>query len=177
MILGAILAGGQSTRFGADKALADYRGRPLIAHVAERLLEQVGTVLIAGRAWGAFPSVADHPAPGLGPLGGLCAALRYARDHGYRDVLVTSCDTPILPADLAVRLRPSPSHVSGLPVIGMWPAALADRLEAHLLEGAHRSMRAWIAATGARAVPVHPAIPNINRPGDLARLVSGMMGV
>lgn len=177
MTLGAILAGGQSTRFGGDKALAQYRGRPLIAHVAEQLLEQVGAVLVTGRSWGALPWVADRPTPGLGPLGGLCAALFYARDHGHRDVLVTSCDAPILPADLADRLRPGASHVSGLPVIGLWPTALADRLEAHLLEGAHRSMRAWIAATGARAVPVHPAIPNINRPGDLARLVSGMLGV
>ena len=32
MICGLILAGGRSTRFGAEKAVAPFLGRPLIAH-------------------------------------------------------------------------------------------------------------------------------------------------
>ena len=34
---GLVLAGGRSTRFGSDKALAQFRGAPLLAHVLRGL--------------------------------------------------------------------------------------------------------------------------------------------
>ena len=50
-VLGAIIAGGQSRRFGSDKALAVIDGRPMIAHVTEALRPQVEMVAICGRDW------------------------------------------------------------------------------------------------------------------------------
>ncbi|MBA3896663.1 MAG: NTP transferase domain-containing protein, partial [Sphingomonadaceae bacterium] len=64
MILGAVLAGGASRRFGSDKALAMRDGRPLIAHVVDALATQVDAVVVCGRDWGGLPSIADRPAPG-----------------------------------------------------------------------------------------------------------------
>ncbi|MFW9810156.1 MAG: molybdenum cofactor guanylyltransferase, partial [Candidatus Thorarchaeota archaeon] len=44
----AILAGGNSKRFGSEKAIAEYRGRPLVAHmvdIARRLSREVMIVV------------------------------------------------------------------------------------------------------------------------------------
>jgi CTP:molybdopterin cytidylyltransferase MocA len=103
-LLGAVLAGGQSRRFGSDKALAELDDRPLIAHAAAALEPYVDTVAICGRAFAPYLALADRPAPGLGPLGGLAAALRHAADNGFAQVLSIGCDVPALPAALVEAL-------------------------------------------------------------------------
>ena len=46
-ITGIVLAGGQGRRMGGvDKGLVELDGRPLVAHVVERLAPQVGTLLV-----------------------------------------------------------------------------------------------------------------------------------
>jgi molybdopterin-guanine dinucleotide biosynthesis protein A len=160
--LGAILAGGQSRRFGSDKAVAIVGGRTLIDRVAAALAPQVDAIVVVGR------ELADRPAPGLGPLGGLCAALDHARAHGFDAVLTAGCDVLPVPADLAVRLAPGPAVIDGQPLFGLWPATLAARLDAHLAAGGDRSLRRWVAATGARRVALAAALFNLNTPADLA---------
>ena len=49
-LLGLILAGGQSSRFGSDKAAALHQGRPLINHVADALRPHVDALAVAGLA-------------------------------------------------------------------------------------------------------------------------------
>ncbi len=58
-LLGAVLAGGQSRRFGSDKALALLDGRPLIAHVIAALAAQTEAVIVCGKEWGDW--VPDRP--------------------------------------------------------------------------------------------------------------------
>ncbi|WP_076069353.1 molybdenum cofactor guanylyltransferase [Sphingomonas montana] len=168
--LGAIFAGGAGRRFGSDKALALLDGRPLLAHVADRLGSQCAAVVVIGRDWPGLPGVADRPAPGLGPLGGLAGALCHARDHGFDRVLTSGCDLPDLPRDLAVRLGDAPAVVAGQPLLGLWGATLADRAVAWATTSSDRSMRAWIAETDARRVTLDTEIANINRVEDLEAL-------
>lgn len=166
MILGAVLAGGASRRFGSDKAMAEWRGKSLIAHAIDRLRPQVDALVVVGRdhTLGAIP---DRPAPGLGPLGGLCAALHHARANGFDAVLTSGCDLPDLPLDLAERLAgDGPAAASGQPLLGLWPATLADQLDRHLAATGDRSLRCWIAATGTRIVDLGTVL-NINTPADL----------
>lgn len=170
-VLGAILAGGAARRFGADKALALWRGTALIDHVAAALAPQVDALLVCGRAHAGLANVADRPGPGLGPLAGLAAALHHAARHGFDRVVSVPCDTPRLPFDLVVRLGDGPSYASALPVIGCWPATLAPALDRHLAADGSRSLRGWSAAIGAIGVDLGP-IPNINAPADLAALGS-----
>lgn len=164
--MGAILAGGRSSRFGSDKALADVGGKPLIAHVADALHRHCASVVVCGRAWGKLPGLDDRPGPGLGPMAGLAAALWQARTQGFDAVLCAPCDVLDLPADLATRLAPGPSVIEGQWLVGLWPAELADRLQTLLLGEGAISARRWIEASGA-AVVAAPAITNINRPGDI----------
>lgn len=100
-----ILAGGQSSRFGADKAQADVRGRPLILHVAEQWQPWAARlVVVADReakyeAFG-LQTITDRQL-GLGPLGGLATALE---DCGAGWLLLAACDAIVLNMGLAERL-------------------------------------------------------------------------
>lgn len=170
-ILGVVLAGGESRRFGSDKAAAIWRGRPLIEHAIAALSRHVDAVAIAGRGWADVPTIVDWPSPGLGPLGGLNGALRFAAAQGHDHVLTIACDTPSLPADLLPILldQTGAAAVAGAPVIGVWPVALAPTLDAWLRDNDDRSLRDWVAESGATLIAA-PAIVNINRPEDLATL-------
>ncbi|PXA92942.1 molybdenum cofactor guanylyltransferase, partial [Nostoc sp. 3335mG] len=62
-VLGAILAGGQSSRFGSDKALAELDGRILIDRVASAIQPQVDGLIVVGRIHPGLEAVADRPKP------------------------------------------------------------------------------------------------------------------
>lgn len=177
MILGAILAGGQARRFGSNKALACWKGEPLIAHVAAALGQQVDALVVCGgnAAPVGLPLLPDRPGPGLGPLGGLAAALAHAAEHGFEGVVSAGCDTPVLPDDLVTRLRAAggTSCLAANPIIGWWPVELAALLDRHITSDPRRSMRGWARAAGADEVATPEALANINTPGDLAALRTG----
>ena len=85
-ILGAALAGGHSQRFGSDKRAAFWQGRSLLDHTISALAAASAEIVICGGSETAnsrdIEMLTDRPEPGLGPLGGLCAALIHARDNG-----------------------------------------------------------------------------------------------
>jgi len=168
MILGVVLAGGQSRRFGSDKALALHEGHTLLAHAVELLSGWCEHVIVAGRETAPAPTLPDHPHPGMGPLGGILAGLRHAQDEGYASIITCGVDSLGLPADLPDVLATPDAYLAAQPVVGHWSTAVTPLVEAILSgEGPH-SLKALAAAAGARAVslPVDPA--NINTPADLA---------
>jgi molybdopterin-guanine dinucleotide biosynthesis protein A len=171
-ILGAVLAGGRSRRFGSDKALALFQGRPLIAHSIDTLQRRCARVVVCGRESDDLASLADRPRSDMGPLGGLNAALRHALDGGYDGVLTTGCDMPFLPDIMMAELtRDGAAIVRDQHLVGYWPSQLADALDAHLDRSEDRSIRRWIAIIAPRAVDAPDGLlPNINTPADLDRL-------
>jgi len=173
-LLGAILAGGRASRFGSDKALAIYRGQPLVAHVAAWLTPQVDRVVLSGgqASLRSIGRLEDFPRPGLGPLAGLCAALRHAEITGFAAVVSVGCDTPVLPPDLVARLQAvgEAAYVENMPLIGIWPVSVADALERRLAEGRDRSMRSWAREVGAFPLTLKAPVANVNTPADLQAL-------
>ena len=107
-ITGIILCGGRGRRLGgADKPLQIWRRRTLAARVVERLRPQVDALLIsANRNINAYrrlaPVVADELPPHQGPLAGVAAAVRCCATPL---ALVCPGDAPLIPFDLAERLR------------------------------------------------------------------------
>ena len=173
MILGAVLAGGLSTRFGSDKALAEYRGHTLLAHAVDTLSGWCEHVIVVGRPTAPAPTLPDWPRPGMGPLGGIAAALHHARDEDYAFLLTCGVDSVALPEDLPDLLTPAPAFFASQPIIGLWPAEALETLEAILHDDGPHSLKRFTHAIGARAVksPVKPA--NINTQADLAALEQG----
>lgn len=119
-----VLAGGQSRRFGSDKALALLEGRPLLQHVLERLLKLTSDVLVVAERPSRFEALrAQLPptlrweveaVPGQGPLGGLARGLELAR-HPWS--VLTACDAPLLEAELIQLLAERSTHTSALAVV------------------------------------------------------------
>lgn len=170
MILGCVLAGGQSTRFGSDKALAELDGHSLLARAVDTLSGWCEYVVVVGRETAPAPTLPDWPGPDMGPLGGIAAALHLARDEGYEAVLTIGVDSVGLPEDLPDLLAPAPAFLESQPVVGLWPVSAAGTVEAVLTGQGRHSMLAFAEAIGARGVKLAAKPANINTPADLAEL-------
>jgi len=168
-ILGAVLAGGRSSRFGSDKAQAVVQGVSLLDHAIAALEPFCAEVVVVGHKHARKTTVADRPRPDMGPLGGLNGVLHYAAEHGFAGVLVTGCDMPRFPAELAEGLIGAQAAVLlRQHLAGWWPVSLAAVLDEHLATSSDRSLYGWIERVAPRFVTLPGLIlPNINRPEDL----------
>jgi molybdopterin-guanine dinucleotide biosynthesis protein A len=194
--VGIVLAGGKSSRMGGgDKCLLPLGGRPILAHVIERLKPQVAELIISANGdparFSAFglPVVADRLGFYAGPLAGILAGLEWARTNRpeSRFAITAASDTPFLPADLVNRLcsamgEGEPNLVvarsaEGMhPVFGLWPVTLAPDLEVSLMSG-DREVSEWVRQHQAKEVLFPPLeiggrtidpFFNVNRPDELA---------
>lgn len=167
---------------GADKGLLPYQGRPLVAHVLERLTPQVSGVLISAnrnldeyRTFGhkVLPDATDER---LGPLAGLQAGLAASPTPW---LVICPCDCPALPVDLVARLLAAAeagdaSLAVAATADGLQPAfqlchrELLPRLDAYLAAGG-RKLTTWCKEQGAIEVvfPDPAAFANLNSPADL----------
>lgn len=122
-LVGVVLAGGEGKRMGPGppKPLRPLGGRPMVAHVVERLRPQVmDLVVVANDPSPVFralevATIADPPdirraarreGRRLGPLAGILAGMEWAlKHHPHAGWIVTApADVPFLPLDLTVRL-------------------------------------------------------------------------
>jgi molybdopterin-guanine dinucleotide biosynthesis protein A len=170
VILGVVLAGGQSTRFGSDTALAELGGRTLLARAYDALTGFCEFVAIAGRDKGPGHVIPDWPHAGMGPLAGIAAALHLAQDENYEAVLSCGVDSVNLPENLLELLSPAPAYLEDQPVVGLWPVGACAAIERILESDGRHSMLAFAEAVGARAVKTQSQSANINTPADLAAM-------
>ena len=194
-VIGMVLAGGRSSRMGKDKSLLPLAGRPLLDHVIEKLRPQLDEIVLnvngdpARFASFGLPIVRDSIDGHLGPLAGIHAGLAWAKANRSkkRFVITAAADTPFFPADLVSMLcgatdMADPKLVvakseSGVhPVFGLWPVALAPRIEESLRRGERKTLD-FVAAHQAKEVEFPPILIggravdpffNINRPDDPA---------
>ncbi|MCV6626810.1 MAG: NTP transferase domain-containing protein [Cellvibrionaceae bacterium] len=182
-----ILAGGEGRRLnalGKPKPLIPYRGRPLIEHQLNKLVNIrplfISTELSALADYGQ-PLLSDGQAERLGPLAGIASALAAAHSRGCCWLLVCPVDTPEQPLELLPRLleqadaqtpllyaqcgeRPQPLH-------SLWSTALLAPLQDYLNAGERRAMD-FLQQQAAVAVEFEDetAFANINTPEDLGQI-------
>ena len=156
-LLGVVLAGGDSRRFGSPKALARLHGKPLWRLAAQRLAAVCDRVEVSAndprvaRAVGSATVVFADRRSGAGPLGGLHAARERAVELGRAGVLVAAVDTPWVPEEALRRLagqwrahgRPSVA-ASGPPwgfepLTAAYPVSSLEPLDAALERGVRKA--------------------------------------
>jgi len=191
-VIGIVLAGGRSARFGSDKLAEELDGRPLLDYAIDAVLAVAPEVIVVAAPGAELPisqDIADRVRVAYdaesfgGPLVGLAVALALVTTQ---TALVVGGDMPsLVPAvlhRLASTVEPPraavvlevPGRVQPLPMaidVGAARAA-ADRV----LERGGRSLRALLAELGASTIPapvwlaLDPAgvtIVDIDRPSDL----------
>jgi molybdenum cofactor guanylyltransferase len=176
---GFILAGGRSTRMGRDKALLDWHGTPLLAHMTALLQHATDNVQVVGRDH--FPDRLR----GLGPLSGIETALTVTSTDNN---LIVAVDLPLLTRNFLIFLRQAAEH-SKCPLLACkirshFPLCLAIHrrllpdIQRRLSEG-DLSIRGLIEASDAEIISesllrqrgFEPAIfRNLNTPEDYANL-------
>ncbi|MGH1489913.1 MAG: molybdenum cofactor guanylyltransferase [Acidimicrobiales bacterium] len=186
-IVGAVLCGGRSSRFGSDKALADAGGRLLGQTVVDALREAlVDPVVAIGGSAGptlGLPTVPDLR-PGDGPLGGLATALLWAKTG---PVVVVPCDLVLLQAAhieaVVAAARRHEGHVVVATVLGepqvslaCWPAERGREVLKLLDAGKRRFYDAldqpeWVGVE----LPAD-AISDADTPEDLERILNRPAG-
>ena len=186
-IIGAIIAGGKSSRMGGEeKAFLTLSGKSFLDLVIGRFDQQVDRVVINANGDGQrFSDTGLQVVPDImttltTPLAGLHASLSFARNA---DFLVTvPSDTPFLPLDLVSRLVEQAqdggaaiAHSGGQDhyVIGAWKAELLTDLEKAIQKEGLFRVKDWARHVSAGIVtwPVLPYDPffNLNTPDDLKR--------
>lgn len=193
MTAGVVLAGGLSRRMGGgDKVLRPLGGRPLLAHILERIRPQVTTLCLNANGdparFAAFglPVIAD-PLPGFaGPLAGILAGMDWAARTvpGCPYLASFPGDAPFLPDNLVARMGDAMAAAGAdlacaasagrdHPVIGIWPLRLRDDLRHALLDEGVRKVDHWTGRYHCVRVefsaPAGDPFFNANRPEDLAR--------
>jgi len=114
------MAGGASSRFGFDKALAELNEKPMLVRMCELLRQVTRTVSVVapfGRYSQFGERIVDDHWPGQGPLGGIITALMDAHEqtHQHLCCLIVGCDMPFLTREwlgyLVGRALTSPAQV------------------------------------------------------------------
>ena len=139
-VLGAVLAGGSSTRMGRDKAEVPVGGRTMIDRVATTLGTACDGVVVLGPDREGFETWGDR-GPGLGPLAGLTTALErtdadqvllvavdnpFVRSETLAGLISLAGDTPVVPVD---------GHGTRQVTCALYPASLAKVAREELENG------------------------------------------
>lgn len=172
LTIGAILAGGQSTRMGTDKSSLQLDGRSFLDRARDLLWGVCDEVVVVG---GVDPDIKDG---GDGPLLAVNALLASGRGSRY---LVIPVDQPRLTADVLQALLDADGQRSDDPSLGglcfadeplplVVRACAGPAITAHIAAGQRR-----LSLASSSSIPLpeafRPLLANINTPADLAALI------
>lgn len=145
---GIILAGGKSSRMGADKGLLELGGKPLITYAFQALSGLCTTILISSssEAYHSFGyQVIPDVFPGIGPMGGIYSALGKSKTEKN---LILSCDLPFASKELmSYILQNSDVHQVAVPWFGgkhyeqlcaFYSLSLLDKIKSFIHNGNYK---------------------------------------
>ena len=182
-ISSVILAGGQGLRMdGVDKGLIEFRGLPLVAHVASVIESKVDKIYIsANRSFDSYASYGEVISDDLlgfqGPLAGISKALKVC---STKYLLVLPCDSPLVDSelidDLIIRMKQKDADICVAhdgsimhATFALMKSNLGKSLE-HFLNDGGRKMALWYRQQNLERVDVSDRLvilTNLNKPEDL----------
>jgi molybdopterin-guanine dinucleotide biosynthesis protein A len=177
---GYVLAGGQSTRMGRDKAMLELDGVPLLRRVYELLLAICGSATIVGpreRYISLGLPLIEDARPHCGPLAGIDAALA---DCTAEWAIVVACDMPgledaVLRGLLAEAKRAGEAQVvlpvspggQAEPLCALYRPSFLQEVRKQLETGRFKLLEAIARAPRREVILDRPHhFMNVNRPED-----------
>ncbi len=187
-ILGTVLAGGKSQRFGEDKSQVKLDGRLLIDFILSEIVDEFKEVLIVTNNQIAFQNskkiskIKDFK-KGQGPLGGVLSAMKWAKEKNsnYKWISTFPVDTPFFKKEILkkflseINIEESKlffikSNNTRHNIFGMWSIDLMKRLEEDLNKG-HKKVETWANSIGVKIINMEfmyeDPFFNINTKDDL----------
>ena len=176
-ILGVVLAGGKSQRFGQDKSQVKLNGKILIDYILSEIIDEFKETLIVTNQSISFMSskkitVIRDFKKGLGPLGGVFSAMKWIKDNNkeYSWISTFPADTPfftkkelkIFYNDIKIennKLFFIKDKNTRHNIFGLWSLDLMDQLETDLYNG-ERKVEIWANSIGVSTVNIE--YKNIN---------------
>ena len=194
-ILGVVLAGGKSQRFGQDKSQVKLQDKLLIDYILSEIIDEFNETLIVANEKINFMSsnnisITKDFKSGLGPLGGVLTAMKWIKenDKKYKWISTFPSDTPFFTKkELKFFYKNININKSKLffiksketrhNIFGLWSLDLMDQLEKDLLKG-ERKVEVWANSIGVSTVNINykklDPFFNINTKQDLKKAVKIM---
>mgnify|MGYP001422397958 FL=1 len=188
-ILGVVLAGGKSKRFGDDKTTAKLGNKTLLDHTIEKIEKKFDEIIIvsnnekhASIKKNVF-STKDLIEGHLGPLVGVLSAMEWIKKHkkNYNWMATFPCDTPFFDENLVDKIMNCPKNSSKKlfflksgnrrhNIFGLWSLELKDILLEDINKG-HRKVEEWANKVGSEIIEINDEndynFLNINTKEDL----------
>ena len=176
-ILGVVLAGGKSQRFGQDKSQVKLQNKLLIDYILKEIVDEFKeTLIIANKPIKFMQSekitVTKDFKIGLGPLGGVLTAMKWikANDKKYRWISTFPSDTPFFSKKelkyFYENIRKNEGKLFFIKnketrhnIFGLWSLELMEQLESDLFKG-DRKVELWANSVGVSTVNIE--YQNIN---------------
>ena len=189
-ILGTVLAGGKSQRFGEDKSQVKLNGKLLIDYILSEIIDEFKEILIVSNNQIKYKnykniSLINDLKKDQGPLGGVLSAMKWAKEKNdkYKWISTFPVDTPFFKKDILQKfLSEIDSEESKLffiksnntrhNIFGIWSIDLMKKLENDLNEG-QRKVELWANSVGVKVIDIDfindDPFFNINTKEDLEK--------
>ena len=189
-ILGTVLAGGKSQRFGEDKSQVKLGDKLLIDYILSEVIEEFKEILVVSNSLIDFRksekiTVIEDIKKNLGPLGGVLTAMKWIKDNNkdYKWISTFPADTPFFKHSILQKflqdIRPEESKLFFIKsnntrhnIFGLWSIDLMDKLEEDLNKG-ERKVEVWANSIGVKTINIEfqneDPFFNINTKEDLEK--------
>ncbi len=189
-ILGVVLAGGKSLRFGEDKCQVKLGDRLLIDYILHQIIDEFKEVLLISNNKIEYKqsskiSLIEDFKKGLGPLGGVLTAMKWIKKNNknYKWISTFPSDTPFFKKqilkDFFEKIKNDKNKLFFISsnntrhnIFGLWSIDLLDRLEKDLDKG-ERKVEMWANKVGVKSINMKFEITdpffNINTKEDLLK--------
>ena len=186
-ILGVVLAGGKSKRFGEDKSTIKLNDKTLIEHTLDKIKSKLNKIIIVSndKVLKNYITINDCIDGQLGPLVGVLSAMKWIKDnnYSYNWIITFPCDTPFFNISIidkfieATKLNDSllyfvKSEKKRHNIFGLWSIKLIETLEKDIIENNHRKVEKWANKIGVKTINISydniDPFFNINTREDLA---------
>ena len=189
-ILGVVLAGGKSQRFGEDKCQVKLGDRLLIDYILSEITDEFEEILLVANNSINFKkskniTLINDFKKNLGPLGGVLTAMKWVKENNknYQWISTFPADTPFFKTHILKKFLQAinfnenklffiKSNNTRHNIFGLWSIDLLDKLEDDLDKG-ERKVEIWANSIGVKSIDMHfenkDPFFNINTKEELAK--------